>query len=59
MRRKANSLADFLANSGMDSPLTLVEGTLQDPLDNAMLLKSKELAISDLSLLDAGDQSDD
>lgn len=59
MRRKSNSLADFLANLGMDSPLTLVEGTLQDPHDTAVLLKSKELAISDLSLSDAGDQSDD
>ena len=59
MRRKANALDDFLANSGMNSPHTLVEGTLQDSLDSQVWTKSIPLASSDLSLLDAGDNSGD
>ena len=59
VHRKANALADFLANSGVNSPHTLVEGTVQDSLDSQVQLKSIHLASSDLSLPNVGDISGD
>ena len=57
MRRKSNTLDDFLVNSWVNSSLPLVEGTLQDSLDSQILLKDKQLATNDLSLPDVGDIS--
>ena len=38
VRRKANALTDYLANMGVNSNYTLVDGMLQDPLDATLLL---------------------
>ena len=59
VRRKANSLADFLSNLGVNSPHSLVEGMLHDYLDDQIRTECLQFDSSDLSLPDAGDNNDD
>ena len=59
VRRKSNSLADFLANSGVNSPHSLVEGTLHDSLNEQIRTKCPHYTSSDLSRPDAGDNTGD
>ena len=57
VHRKYNSLADFLTNSGVNSTLSLIKGSLQDPLDEQIKTKCLQLAHSSLLCPDAGDNS--